>query len=97
MINSTVIDFNAVSYFSLKSNGPVPTLVMSVEDRYGLISNIDKPKLDNEVRIQVLPRFDNAYKKINLTFYITNINITGKFIRLTCTYKLPKLISSKYD
>jgi hypothetical protein len=97
MINNTVIDFDAVSYFSLKSNGPLPSLVMSVEDRYGLISNIDKPKHDNEVRIQVLPRFDNAYKKINLTFYITNINVAGKFIRLTCTYKLSKLTSSKYE
>ena len=96
MVNKTVIDFDAVSYFSLKSNGPLPTLVMSVEDRYGLIGNIDKPKHDNEVRIQVLPRFENAYKKINLTFYITNINVSGKYIRLTCTYKLPKLTSSKY-
>ena len=97
MINNTVIDFDAVLYFSLKSNGPLPTLVMSVEDRYELIGNIDKPKHDNEVRIQILPKFDNAYKKINLTFYITNINVSGKNVRLTCTYKLTKLTSSKYE
>lgn len=97
MINSTVIDFDAISYFNLKSNGPLPTLVMSVEDKYGLIGNIDKPKHDNEVRVQIIPRFDNAYKKINLTFYITNISVNGKFIRLTCTYKLSKLTSSKYE
>ena len=97
MINNTVIDFDSVSYFSLKSTGVLPTLVMSVEDRYQLIGNIDKPKNDNEVRIQILPRFDNAYKKINLTFYITNISVSGKYIRLTCSYKLPKLIASKYE
>ena len=97
MINNTVIDFDAVSYFSLKSNGPLPSLVMTVEDRYGLIGNIDKPKNDNEVRVQILPRFDNAYKKINMTFYMSNINVSGKFISLTCTYKLPKLTSSKFE
>ena len=97
MINNTIIDFDAVSYFSLKSSGVLPTLVMTVEDRYQLIGNIDKPKNDNEVRVQILPRFDNAYKKINLTFYITNINVSGKFIRLTCSYKLSKLTSSKYE
>lgn len=97
MINSTVIDFDAISFFSLKSAGAVPTLTMTVEDRYGLISNVDKPKHDNEVRIQIIPRFDNAYKKINLTFYISSINVSGKFIRLSCTYKLSNLTSSKFE
>lgn len=97
MINNTVIDFDAVTFFSLKSVGVLPTLVMTVEDKYQLIGNIDKPKNDNEVRVQILPRFDNAYKKINLTFYISNISVSGKYIRLNCTYKLPKLVSSKYE
>ena len=96
-INNTVIDFDAVSYFDLSSNGELPVLTLTVEDRYELISNIDKPKHDNEVRVQILPKFDNAYKKINLTFYITNINIFGKNIRLSCIYKLPKLTSSKFE
>ena len=97
MINSTVIDFDAVSYFSLTSEGPLPSLTMTVEDRYGLIRNIDKPKNDNEVRIQILPRFDNAYKKVNLTFFISSISVNGEYIRLTCSYKLPKLTSSKFE
>ena len=96
-INNTVIDFDAVSYFDLSSNGELPVLTLTVEDRYELIGNIDKPKHDNEVRVQILPKFDNAYKKINLTFYITNINIFGKNIRLSCIYKLPKLTSSKFE
>lgn len=96
-INNTVIDFDAVSYFDLSSNGELPVLTLTVEDRYELIGNIDKPKHDNEVRVQILPKFDNAYKKINLTFYITNINIFGKNIRLSCIYKLSKLTSSKFE
>ena len=96
MINTTVIDFDAVKYFNLKSTGRLPELIMTVEDRYELINNIDKPGNDNEVRIQIIPRFDNAYKKIDLTFFISNIQVNGSMIRLTCTYKLPLLTSSKY-
>lgn len=95
-INSTIIDFDAVHYFALKSNGPLPELIMTVQDRYELINNIDKPGLDNEVRIQILPKFDNAYKKINLTFYISSIQVNGSLIRLSCIYKLSPLLSSQY-
>lgn len=97
MINATVIDFNAVQYFELKSEGKLPELTMIVEDRYELITNIDKPGLDNEVRVQILPRFDDAYKKIDLTFYISNIKVTGSMIRLSCVYKLSPLMSSKFE
>lgn len=96
MINTTVIDFDAVKYFSLKSTSKVPELIMTVEDRYELISNIDKPGNDNEVRVQILPKFDNAYKKIDLTFFISNIQVNGKLIRLICSYKLSSLSSSRY-
>ena len=96
MINNTVIDFDAVNYFSLKSTGVLPELVMSVEDRFNLITSIDKVNRDNEVRIQILPKFENAYKKINLTFYIANIQINGTNIRITGTYKLPALTSSQF-
>lgn len=96
MINSTVIDFDAIRYFNLRSTGKMPELIMTVEDTFELINNIDKPSNDNEVRVQILPRFDNAYKKIDLTFYITNIQVTGNLLRLTCAYKLPALLSSQY-
>ena len=96
MINNTVIDFDAVRYFNLKSVGRLPELTVTVEDRYELINNIDKPSNDNEVRVQILPRFDNAYKKIDLTFFISNIHVTGKLIRIICTYKLPELTSSQF-
>ena len=96
MINSVVIDFDAIKYFNLKSIGKLPELVMTVEDRYELLNNIDKPGNDNEVRIQIIPRFDNAYKKIDLTFFITSIQVNGSLIKLSCIYKLPSLTSSYY-
>lgn len=96
-INSTVIDFDSVNYFSLSCEGPVPTLSMMVEDKYQLIQNVDKPRQDNEVRIQILPRFDDAYKKINMTFHIASINVVGQYISMTCTYKVPAFISSRIE
>ena len=96
MINSIVIDFDAVQYFTLKSEGPLPELSMVVEDRFQLITNLDKPSNDNEVRIQIIPRFDNAYKKINLTFYISGINVNGSIVQLTGIYKTSSLLSSQF-
>ena len=96
MINTVVISFDAIHSFNLSSTGSLPSLSMSVEDKYELINNIDKPSMDNEVRIQIIPRFDNAYKKINLTFFISDIEVNGKYINLTCIYKLPKLTSSNF-
>lgn len=96
-INSTLIDFDSIEYFSLSCTGPVPTLTMNVQDKYELMTNVDKPRQDNEVRIQILPRFDNAYKKINMTFYISSINVYGESVRLSCVYKVPKLISSRIE
>lgn len=96
MINSTIIDFDAVQQFILKSEGVTPELSMIVEDRYKLIENIDKPRHDNEVRVQIIPKFDNAYKKIDLTFYISNIKVNGSLISLNCIYKLPSLFASRF-
>ena len=96
MINSTIIDFDAIHYFNLKSQGCLPELTMTVDDKYELITNLDKPSNDNVVRVQILPKFDDAYKKIDLTFYITNISVNGKLVRLTCTYKLASLTSSQF-
>ena len=96
MINTTIIDFDSIHYFNLKSEGTLPELVMTVEDKYELMTNIDKPSQDNEVRVQIIPRFDNAYKKVDLTFFITDISIIGSMVRLVCTYKVPALISSQF-
>lgn len=96
MINNTIIDFDKIHYFELKSIGVMPELVMTVEDKYEIINNIDKPGNDNEVRVQILPKFDNAYKKIDLTFFISNIKVEGALLRLICSYKLPALTSSQF-
>ena len=95
-INGIAIDFDAVKEFNLKSTGPTPTLTMVVVDRFELMRTLDAPGSDNEIRIEILPRFDKIYKKINLTFYISNIKINGNIISVTGLYKLPKLYSSVF-
>lgn len=96
-INNIVIDFNDIIYFSLRSENVLPELNMIVFDKYDLIASIDAPGMDNEVRIQILPQFEEAYKKINLTFYIDRMNIrSDNVIELICLYKLPEFICSRY-
>ena len=83
-INDIFIDFDNVIDFSLKSVDVFPTLKMTVMDKYGLIESIQTPGMDNSVRVDILPKFENAYKKIELDFYINNLSIRGNCLTLTC-------------
>lgn len=94
-INNIVIDFTDVEEFELDLSGTLPRLKCTVFDRYNFIKILDTPDADNEIRVQILPQFDNIYKKINLTFQISRINI-GSSISLTGVYKLPEFLSSQY-
>ena len=97
MINKTIIDFDAVLEFSLKSIGSLPTLSLMVSDKFNLIASLDTPGMDNEVRIQILPAFDGIYKKIDMTFFISSIKVVGRnIINLTGSYKVPGLNQSQF-
>lgn len=95
-INNTVIDIDSVINFTLSSEKVLPQLTMTVNDKYKVITNIDKPGVDNEVRIQILPQFENAYKKIDLTFYISKMSVNNNHINIIATYKSPDLMSSHF-
>lgn len=94
-INNIVINFSEIVDFSLKSTGILPSVNMTVVDKFDLIKQFDAPGNDNILRVQILPRQDNTYKKINLTFYISSVKINNGYINLTGIYKLPELTSSK--
>lgn len=94
MINTIVVDFTDVISFELKSTSILPEVHLIVRDRCRLSSILDTPSIDNELRIQILPKFEDKYKKINLTFYITNIRIKNNEISITGKYKAPQFISS---
>lgn len=95
-INNTIIDFDKIDEFELSSEGPLPTLQLSFEDTFNLIENFSTPSNDNFILVQILPPFDEAYKKINLEFYISNIDINDTYISLMGIYKVPSLLSSNF-
>ena len=54
MINNTIIDFDAVSYFSLKSAGVLPSLVMTVEGISSIFANVIRYALRSRAISDVL-------------------------------------------
>lgn len=98
-INNVVIDFDKVIDFNLKCTGQLPSVNITVVDEYNLINQFDNPTNDkNELCIQIIPPYDNAYKKINLVFYIDSIRTSRNgYITLNGSYKLPELIRSRIE
>ena len=94
MVNKTVIDFSDVLSFTLKSTGVFPTVQMTVKDRNQILAMIDTPGIDNELRVEILPKFEDKYKKINLTFYITSSKIENGIANIKGEYKLRKFTDS---
>lgn len=94
MINNVVVKFSDVISFELSCSNATPEVYIVVRDRYRLTTTIDSPGIDNELRVQILPKFENKYKKINLTFYITNMKNNNGTLYINGEYKIPKFISS---
>lgn len=95
-IDNFIIDYGDILSFSLKSKDALPTLKVTVRDKYGLMEYFDTGGRDNEVNVQIIPRFNDTYKKISLSFFITSKKIQGDSIILTCTYKNKDLLSSQF-
>lgn len=90
-----VFDFNRVVKMTLYDNSRLPSIELTIDDAEQSLSGISNPKSDNEVRLQILPPFDDAYKKIDLTFYIDNISIKGRRVSISAIYKLPDIYKSR--
>lgn len=94
-LNSVVVDFSDVIDFSLKSTSVLPELSMVIRDRYNMSATLDTPGVDNTLRLQILPKFDGKYKKINLTFYVNDIKFDKGFITIKANYKIPKFTNTR--
>lgn len=88
-------DFQQIHTLELRCDDRLPSITLVVLDDERYLSNISKPGRDNEIRVQILPPFDEAYKKINLTFFIDSISIQGNKVRVSGKYKVPDLYSSR--
>lgn len=94
MINQIVVNFLDIISFELLCENQLPEVHMVVRDRYKLTTLLDSPGIDNELRVQILPKFEDKYKKINLTFYITQMRNNNGDIYITGEYKISKFVSS---
>ena len=90
-----VFDFNEVIKMTLYDNDRLPSLELLINDKQQLLNGVSNPKSDNEVRLQILPPFDDAYKKVDLTFYIKDIDIKGTRVSISAIYKIPDLYISR--
>lgn len=88
--NDTVITFEMVSYMRL-TNNVVPSIEVEITDFLELIRVLDQPEHDNILYLQIIPPFDNAYKKIQLSFYIRNTSINGNTVHMYGDYYIPEL------
>lgn len=88
-INNITLPWESISYMKLTCS-PVPEVTLKFVDSFGLIKSMDSPGHDNILYLQILPPFDNAYKKIHLSFYISSCNINGNQVFLTGSYYVPK-------
>lgn len=86
-LNEIVIMSDQIVSFELHSS-PIPTVDVTIEDRWELSRALDSPKSDNLLVVQIIPPFDNGYKKINLRFYITDYQTTGSNIRVHGEYNI---------
>lgn len=94
-IGDIVVDMHDIVYMELSGRDVLPKLHLIVRDTSGLIRGLQNPGSDNEVRVQILPRMEGAYKKIDLTFYITKYNSDNDELEFYCAYKLPALYNSR--
>lgn len=95
-INNSVINFDDVLEMTLDGTGPVPEVSIIAVDTAHNIENIDNPGTDNELRLQIIPPFDNAYKKINLTFHLSSLKTINGIIHAQGSYRVPTLSSSYF-
>lgn len=96
-INNIVLLWDKITRFELSSTRFLPELTFTFKDDLGFTKSLDQPGNDNLVLVQILPPFDEAYKKINLRFFIENIKITGDKVTVSCKYNVPALYQYKLE
>lgn len=87
--------WNEISRFTLYNDSKLPYVELTINDTRHVMASVNNPTNDNEVRIQILPPYEDTYKKINLTFYIDSISVNENKINISASYKVPELFKSQ--
>lgn len=96
-VNNILILWDKVTRFELASTGILPTLNFTFKDDLGFTKSLDQPGNDNLVLVQILPPFEDAYKKINLRFFIDDVQISGEKVTISAIYNVPGLYQDKLE
>lgn len=96
-VNQILLMWSQIRSFELTSESLLPTLRVVFDDAFGFTKSLDQPGSDNTIQVQVLPPFDNAYKKVNLMFYMTGCSISGRTVTLEAIYKIPELYQDRIE
>jgi hypothetical protein len=94
-VNKIVILWDKVTKFELSSTGFLPELRFTFKDDLGFTKSLDQPGNDNLVLLKILPPFEDAYKKIELRFFINDVSIKGDKVSITASYNVPALLQDK--
>ena len=94
-INGVVVDMIDLFYFKLDCTGMLPKVEFEFQDRNNIFTQYNKPSTSNELQVEILPAIDNAYRKINLSFYLTDVDIDNYVVSGEGIYKVPGLINDR--
>lgn len=95
-INGILVNFDDVEYLRIDASKAVPTIEFECNDYNGTIKKFEDVGKDNYIQIQVLPPFDDAYKKVNLIFYIENMQV-GATISGRGSLKVPDFTKAQFE
>lgn len=88
-LNNTTIQWTQIR--SLRLYGKhYPQIRAIVNDIFRFNKIYDNPGPNGTLQLQIIPPFDNGYKKINLMFYITDLIHDGNDIIVEGKYFIPK-------
>ena len=88
-MNNTILRDNQIDFLRIYYNDFLPAIKLSVKDSDNLVKTMDTPGMDNEIQIIITSEINGYYKKINLQFYITNIEIFEEYISYDAIFKFP--------
>lgn len=95
-LNGIVVDFGDVAGFELDYTGTIPRIKFAFRDRNDMFKNLTAPGNDIELRVQILPPFDDTYKKIDLTLMCSEISIRDGYVYGSAEYKLMEFTKSRF-
>lgn len=90
-LNNINIDQHHVESMELIYSGFIPKLNLTIRDIGKFIQFNETPGINNIIKLIIIPPKDGAYRKISLSFKITNYSVYGEYLYYTCEYKLDDL------